>query len=71
MASEVLIFGKESCPYTRAARDDYAKRGRPVTYIDVRKDPAELARMLAHSSGRRCVPVIVDGDHVIVGYGGT
>lgn len=43
----------------------------PVTYINVRKDAAGPARMLEYSKGRRQVPVIVTGDLVAVGYGGT
>jgi len=27
--------------------------------------------MLAHTNGRRAVPVIVDGDQVTIGFGGT
>jgi len=27
--------------------------------------------MLGHSKGRRAVPVIVDGDEVTIGFGGT
>jgi hypothetical protein len=30
-----------------------------------------LQRMLAFSKGRRAVPVIVDGDQVTIGFGGT
>jgi len=68
----VVIFGKDSCPYTRAARDDYAARGVPVEYVNVRKDPAGLARMLEFSNGRRDVPVIVDAGQVTIGFdGGT
>jgi hypothetical protein len=37
----------------------------------VKKDRAALDRMLAHSKGRRDVPVIVDGDAVTIGFGGT
>jgi len=40
-------------------------------YINVKKDPAQLQRMLAFSDGRRAVPVIVDGEKVTVGFGGT
>ena len=40
-------------------------------FINVKKDPAGLQRMLAFSSGRRAVPVIVDGDEVTIGFGGT
>ena len=72
MASDkVLIFGKDACPYTQAARDDYAKRKVPVDYLDVKKNPADLQRMLEFSGGRREVPVIVEGGRVTIGFGGT
>jgi glutaredoxin len=67
----VLIFGKDACPYTQAARDDYAKRKVPFEYLNVKKDPSALARMLEYSRGRREVPVIVDGERVTIGFGGT
>ena len=68
----VRIFGKDSCPYTQAARDDFSKRGVPVDYINVKKNPAELERMLTFSGGRRAVPVIVDDTgQVTIGFGGT
>jgi len=37
----------------------------------VKKNPAELGRMLEFSKGRRAVPVIVDGGQVTIGFGGT
>jgi hypothetical protein len=37
----------------------------------VKKTPAHLDEMLAHSKGVRQVPVIVDGARVTIGYGGT
>jgi glutaredoxin len=43
----------------------------PFEYINVKKKPAELQRMLAYSNGRRAVPVIVDNDKVTIGFGGT
>lgn len=68
----VVIFGKDSCPYTQAARDDYAGRGVAFEYVNVKKDPAGLDRMLEYSLGRRAVPVIVENDgSVVVGFGGT
>jgi glutaredoxin 3 len=67
----VLIFGKDTCPYTQAARDDFAARSIPFEYINVKKDPEELKRMLRYSNGRRSVPVIVDGESVTIGFGGT
>lgn len=68
----VVIYGKDSCPYTQAARDDYAHRQVPFEYINVKKDAAELDRMLVLSQGRRAVPVIVeDNGTVTIGFGGT
>jgi glutaredoxin 3 len=67
----VLIFGKDSCPYTQAARDHYAALNVPSTYINVKKSPPDLERMLGYSKGQRKVPVIVEGDAVTIGFGGT
>lgn len=71
MSDEVVIYGKDSCPYTVAARDDYAARGLPVRYVNVKKDPAGFERMLALTNGRRQVPVIVESGRVTIGFGGT
>ncbi len=67
----VLIFGKDTCPYTNAARDHYLGLDVPFEYVNVKKRPADLERMLGFSRGRREVPVIVDGDTVTIGFGGT
>lgn len=71
MADEVLIYGKDSCPYTMAAVEDYQARKVPVRYINVKKDREALDRMLALTGGRRQVPVIVEAGKVTVGFGGT
>ena len=68
----ITIFGKDVCPYTRAAIEDYERRGVAVTYINVKKQPADLERMLRYSGGARRVPVIVSDDgQVTIGFGGT
>ena len=67
----VLIFGKDSCPYTQAAREDYKRRGVEFEYVNVKKNAADLERMLGFSKGRRAVPVIVEGSEVTIGFGGT
>jgi glutaredoxin 3 len=71
MADDVLIYGKDSCPYTQAAIDDYHDRKVPFRYINVKKDRAELDQMLVLTQGRRQVPVIVEAGRVTVGFGGT
>ena len=40
-------------------------------YVNVKKNAGDLERMLAFSKGRRAVPVIVDGDQITIGFGGT
>lgn len=71
MADEVIIYGKDSCPYTVAARDDCRDRGVAFRYINVKKDPQGLETMLRLTNGRRQVPVIVEAGRVTVGFGGT
>jgi glutaredoxin 3 len=71
MADEVLIYGKDACPYTTAACDDYQTRKVPFRYINVKKDPAGLETMLGLTGGRRLVPVILEKGRVTVGFGGT
>jgi glutaredoxin len=67
----VLIFGKENCPYTAAARQDFASRDIEFEYIDVRLGDTEMERMLGYSNGHRRVPVIVEDGKVTIGFGGT
>ena len=43
----------------------------PFEYINVKKSAADLERMLTYSGGQRRVPVIVDGEKVTIGFGGT
>lgn len=71
MADQVLIYGKDSCPYTSAAIEDYQARAVPFRYINVKKDRVELDRMLALTGGQRQVPVIVEDGRVTIGFGGT
>jgi len=54
-----------------AAREDYAKRKVPFTYLDVQKDRKAMERMLEASKGAREVPVIVENGKVSVGFGGS
>ena len=67
----VLIFGKDNCPYTRKATEDYAGRDIDFQYIDVRASRDDMDRMLGYTKGVRRVPVIVDAGKVIIGFGGT
>ncbi len=67
----VLIFGKDGCPYTQNARDHYAAENIQFQYLNVKKNAADLQKMLEYSKGARRVPVIVEGERVTIGFGGT
>lgn len=67
----VLIFGKDTCPYTQDALTHYRQRGVRVEYVNVKKEQTGLQRMLEHSRGVRQVPVIVENERVTIGFGGT
>ena len=72
MSEKVLIFGKDAWPYTRAAREAYAKGSKKVVYVNVINEPDQLDTMLKHSNGARKVPVIVEAGKVTIGFdGGT
>jgi len=71
MAEKVLIFGTDACPYTTSVREDYAKKGYEVEYVNVKTNPEEMPKLLEYSGGRRDQPVIVAGGEVTVGFGGT
>jgi glutaredoxin len=68
MSEKIIIYGKAGCPYTSDARAAY---GENVEYFDVMIDSSRLDEMLKLSKGVRKVPVIVDGDKIIIGYGGS
>ena len=68
MAEETIIYGKAGWPYTDQALSAYGKKAK---YIDVKSDSAKLQEMLKISGGVRQVPVIVEGDKVTIGHGGT
>ena len=70
MADKILIFGKDTWPYTNQAREAFAKQGREVEYYDVRQDADTMDTMLKYSDGTRKVPVIVDQDNVTIGFNG-
>ena len=70
MEDKVLIFGKDECPYTTQAREDYAQKKIAFQYVNVLEDKDAMTQMLGFSKGKRLVPVIVEKGQVYLGYGG-
>ena len=71
MSKTVIIYGKDSWPYTTRAREDYAADGYQVDYRDVTRSSGIMNEMIKISKGRRDVPLIKDGAKVTIGYGGA
>ena len=70
MDEKVLIFGKDTWPFTKAAREAFAKGAKKVKYFNVVSNKKNLDKMLSYSNGERKVPVCVDGEKVIIGFDG-
>jgi len=71
MPQKIIIYGKDTWHYTTSARNDYASRGYDVDYRRVDMNRDDLEEMLKLSHNQRQVPVIQDGDKVVIGFGGT
>lgn len=67
----VVIYGKDGCGMTKAAREDFERRRVPYQYVNVQADAEKLKEMLRHTKGKRVVPVIVEDGKVTVGFNGT
>lgn len=68
--SEVIIYTKPGCPFCAAAKEDLDGKGEPYTEYDVTADDAHRDAAVERA-GAAVVPVIVRGDDVQVGFGGT
>lgn len=67
MDEKVRIYGKAGWPYTTRAREAHKEHD----YFDVKADNQMMDAMLKLAGGQRKVPVIVEGEKVTIGFGGT
>ena len=67
---EIIIYTTPTCPFCNAAKEDLDRKGIKYTEIDVSKDAEGLEKMV-RISGKRLVPVMLNGENVTVGFGGT
>ncbi len=70
VGKEIIIYITPTCPFCKAAKEDLDRKGLKYKEIDVSKDAEGLEKM-ARISGKRLVPVMVDGENVKVGFGGS
>jgi glutaredoxin 3 len=71
MTAEIIIFGKMTWPFSLQAREAKTKEGLRVIFRDVLKDRQALPEMLKLTRGLRQVPVIVEGEKISIGFGGS
>ncbi len=66
MIEKAKIFGTMGGPYTHRASEAYEEK---AVFLDVESDPKLLEEMLKLSNARRNIPVIAEGDRVLIGSG--
>ncbi|MCC6847648.1 MAG: glutaredoxin family protein [Deltaproteobacteria bacterium] len=72
MAPHVTLYVKDGCAHCDRARAALVARGAPFTEIDVSRHPEIVPELLKLTSGRRVVPVTVEGARITVaGDGGS
>lgn len=73
MNEQVIIYGKDRCPYTMRARLEHNRQNIPYRYVNVEEDPQGLIAMLKLTGGKREVPVIVTEGQAefVTGCGGV
>lgn len=70
MSQEVIIYTKPGCPYCAAAKEDFSSKGIAFVEHDVTADPG-IKEEAIRIAGEAKVPVIVKGEEVTVGFGGS
>lgn len=71
MSGNILIYGKDDCPYTQEAKKEFARQKVPYHYYDVKKNRDAYEKMIKITCGANQVPVIVAGGSIKIGFGGT
>lgn len=68
--SDITIYVKDGCPYCEAAMKHYTEQGKAFRQVNIHQTPGAKEKVLALTKGEAIVPVIVENDHVTVGFGG-
>ena len=67
----IIMYTHPDCDASSEAKADYARDEIAFTEIDVTKVPGAVEELEKLTGGEHITPVIVDGDMVIIGYGGV
>ena len=61
----VVLYGRDDCEYSAAARELLEQHGIRFDEIDVASDPKKMSEMLRRSGGRHTTPqIFIDGRHI-------
>ena len=66
----IVIYTHPDCDASAQAKADFQKDGIAYREIDVTVVPGAVDELERLTGGDHITPVIIDGDMVIVGYGG-
>jgi glutaredoxin len=69
MRKEVTIYTKPGCPFSKADKDDFQKRGIKFKEISISENPKAVEEV-TKLAGKRVVPVIVEEGKVKIGFNG-
>ena len=67
----IIIYTHPDCDASADAKADFQRDGIPFKEIDVTMVSGAVAELEKLTGGEHITPVIVDGETVIVGYGGV
>lgn len=61
----VVLYGREDCEYSAAAKDLLQQHGIAFDEIDVATDPHKMSEMIRRAGGRHTTPqIFIDGRHI-------
>ena len=66
----IIIYTHPDCDASAQAKADFQKDGIPYKEVDVTVVPGAIEELEQYTGGEHITPVIIDGEMVIVGYGG-
>ncbi len=66
----IVIYTHPDCDASAQAKADFRKDGIDFKEIDVTLVPGAVEELERLTGGDHITPVIIDGDMVIIGYGG-
>lgn len=63
---QIVMYGTKWCPDCHRAKNVFAQRGIPYTWIDIEEDKEAVTIVLEINKGHRIVPTIVFPDRTVL-----